>query len=171
LHADEFESLGGVSLAVELGAVSVDHLDVTPPHEIARLAASNTVGVLLPAVGLNLGSAHTADARAMVEAGAALALATDANPGSAPCLSMPLTMAVACRYGRLLPAEALNASTINAAYAAGVGRSAGSIQVGKRADLNVLDVTDYRDLVYWLGGNPVQTVIVAGRVVRSEECG
>jgi imidazolonepropionase len=168
LHADEFESLGGVSLAVALGALSVDHLDVTPPDEIARLAASDTIGVLLPAVGFNLGSANAAEARAMVEAGAALALATDANPGSAPCLSMPLTMAVACRYGRLLPAEALNAGTINAAYAIGLGGRVGSIQVGKEADVCILDVADYRHLVYWLGSNPIETVIVGGRVVRDE---
>jgi imidazolonepropionase len=167
LHADEFESLGGVALAVELGAVSVDHLDVTPSDEIARLAGSGTIGVLLPAVGFSLGSAHAAAARAMVEAGVALALATDANPGSAPCLSMPLTMAIACRYGRLLPAEALNASTINAAYAVGLGDRVGSIQVGKEADLCILDTPDYRDLVYWLGDNPVGTVIVRGRVVRN----
>jgi imidazolonepropionase len=165
LHADEFKSLGGVSLAVELGAVSVDHLDVTPPDEIARLAGSDTIGLLLPAVGLNLGSAHAAPARAMVEAGVALALATDVNPGSAPCLSMPLTMAVACRYGRLLPAEALNAGTINAAYAVGLGDRVGSLQVGKQADLCILNTPDYRDLVYWLGDNPVETVIVRGRVV------
>jgi len=167
LHADEFRSLGGVSLAVELGAVSVDHLDVTPPDELARLADSHTIGVLLPAVGLNLGSTHAAAARAMVEAGAALALATDANPGSAPCLSMPLTMAIACRYGRLLPAEALNAGTINAAYAVGLGDRVGSVQVGKVADLCILDTPDYRDLVYWLGDNPVETVIKRGRVVRN----
>jgi imidazolonepropionase len=166
LHADEFASLGGVSLAVALGAVSVDHLDVTPPDEIARLAASETIGVLLPAVGVNLGSGHAAPARAMADAGVALALATDLNPGSAPCLSMPLTMALACRYGRLLPAEALNAGTINAAYAVGLGDRLGSIQAGKRADLCILDVPDYRHLVYWLGGNPVKTVIVDGCVVR-----
>jgi len=169
LHADEFESLGGVSLAVALGAVSVDHLDVTPPDEIARLAASDTIGVLLPAVGFSLGSAHGAAARAMVEAGVALGLATDVNPGSAPCLSMPLTMAVACRYGRLLPAEALNAGTINAAYAAGLGNRLGSIQAGKQADLCIVDARDYRDLVYWLGDNPVETVIKRGQVVRNEE--
>jgi imidazolonepropionase len=168
LHADEFESLGGVSLAVELGAVSVDHLDVTPPDEIARLAASDTVGVLLPAVGFNLGGTHAPSGRAMIEAGVALALATDLNPGSAPCLSMPLTMAIACRYERLLPAEALNAGTINAAYAAGLGERAGSIQVGKRADLCILDTRDYRDLAYWLGGNPVETVIVRGQVIKDE---
>ena len=166
LHADEFASLGGVSLAVALGAVSVDHLDVTPPDEIARLAASATIGVLLPAVGVNLGSGHAAPARAMADAGVALALATDLNPGSAPCLPMPLTMGLACRYGRLLPAEALNAGTINAAYAVGLGNRLGSIQAGKRANLCILDVPDYRHLVYWLGGNPVKTVIVDGCVVR-----
>jgi len=171
LHADEFESLGGVSLAVALGALSVDHLDVTAPDEISLLAASDTIGVLLPAVGLNLGSAHAAPARSMADAGVILALATDLNPGSAPCFSMPLTMAIACRYGRLLPAEALNASTINAAYAVGLGDRIGSIQVGKLADLCILDVPDYRDLVYWLGSNPVGTVIKRGRVVRNGECG
>jgi imidazolonepropionase len=166
LHADEFESLGGVSLAVELGAVSVDHLDVTPSDEIAKLAASGTIGVLLPAVSLNLGSEHAAPARAMVDAGVAVALATDLNPGSAPCPSMPLTMALACRYGRLLPAEALNASTINAAYAVGLGDRIGSIQSGKQADLFILDAPDYRHLAYWLGGNLVEQVIKRGRVVR-----
>jgi imidazolonepropionase len=165
LHADEFESLGGVSLAVTLGAVSVDHLDVTPPDEIAGLAASGTIGVLLPAVAFNLGSAHAAPARVMADAGVALALATDLNPGSAPCLSMPLTMATACRYGRLVAAEALNASTINAAYAIGLGDRVGSLQVGKEADLCILDVPDYRYLAYWLGGNPVETVIKHGCVV------
>jgi imidazolonepropionase len=107
----------------------------------------------------------------MADAGVALALATDLNPGSAPCFSMPLTMAIACRYGRLLPAEALNASTINAAYAVGLGERVGSIEVGKQADLCILDLPDVRHLAYWLGGNPVETVIVRGRVVENEELG
>jgi imidazolonepropionase len=165
LHADEFESIGGVGLAVDCGAVSVDHLDVTPPGEIERLANSDTVGVILPAVGLNLGSTQFAPARAMVDAGVALALATDLNPGSAPCLSMPLTMALACRYGRLLPAEALNAGTINAAHALGLGDRVGSIEVGKQADLLVVDRPDYRHIVYWLGGNPVERVVKRGQIV------
>jgi imidazolonepropionase len=167
LHADEFESIGGVGLAVDCGAVSVDHLDATPPDEIDRLAGADTVGVILPAVGLNLGSTQFAPARAMVDAGVALALATDLNPGSAPCLSMPLTMALACRYGRLLPAEALNAGTINAAYAVGLGERVGSIEVGKQADLLVVDVPDYRSIVYWLGGNPVEWVVKRGQVVQA----
>jgi imidazolonepropionase len=166
LHADEFKSLGGVSLAVSLGAASVDHLDVTPPGEIEILASSDTLGVILPAVNLNLGSFHFAPARAMADAGVALAVATDLNPGSAPCPSMPLAMALACRYGRLLPAEAFNASTINAAHAVGLGDRIGSIEVGKQADLLIVDAPDYRHLAYWLGGNLVECVIKKGRVLQ-----
>ncbi len=166
LHADEFENLGGVTLAVEMGAASVDHLDVTPAEEIARLAASNTVGVVIPAVNFNLGSCHFADARALIDAGAALALATDINPGSAPCPSMPMVMAIAARYQRLLPAEALNAATLNAAYAVGLGDAVGSIQPGKRADILILDADDYRHLAYEFGANPVAAVIKAGQILE-----
>jgi imidazolonepropionase len=166
IHADEFESLGGVSLAVELGAVSADHLDVTPPAELDQLAGSDTVGVNLPAVPFNLGSTRFADARAMIDGGVALALSTDINPGSAPCPSMPLVMAIACRYQRLLPAEALNASTINAAYAVGLGDRLGSLEAGKQADLLVVDAPDYRHLAYQFGGNLVRQVIKRGRVAH-----
>ena len=163
LHADEFENLGGVTLAVELGATSVDHLDVTPAAEVARLAASDTIGVVIPAVNFNLGSCHFADARGLIDAGVALALATDINPGSAPCPSMPMVMAIATRYQRLLPAEALNAATINAAYAVGLGDEVGSLQPGKRADILILDTDDYRHLAYEFGVNPVEVVIKAGK--------
>lgn len=166
IHADEFKSLGGVSLAVELGAASVDHLDVTPIDEIGLLAASNTIGVVLPAVNFNLGSAQVAPMRQMADAGVALALATDLNPGSAPCPSMPLVMAMACRYGRLLPAEAMNAATLNAAYAVGLGGRLGSIEPGKQADLLIVDAPDYRHLAYWFGGNLVERVIKRGKTVR-----
>jgi imidazolonepropionase len=165
LHADEFVSLGGVSLAVEVGAVSVDHLDVTPPVEAQRLAAAPTIGVLLPAVTFNLGSTHFADARSMLDAGVAVALATDFNPGSAPCPSLPLVMAIACRYQRLLPAEALNAVTINAAHALGLGDRVGSLEVGKQADLIILNAADYRVLAYEFGGQPVAGVIKRGQRV------
>ncbi len=165
IHADEFENLGGVSLAVALNAVSADHLDVTPPAEVETLAASNTVGVVLPAVNFNLGSAHFADARAMIDAGVALALATDINPGSAPCPSMPLVMALAARYQRLLPAEALNASTINAAYALGLGDRLGSLEVGKQADLLIVNAPDYRHLAYQFGVNLVERVFKRGKNV------
>jgi imidazolonepropionase len=168
-HVDEFTPLGGLSLAVELGAVSADHLDATTPEEGARLAGSPTVGVVLPAVNFNLGSAHFADARRLIDAGAALALATDINPGSAPCPSMPLVMAMACRYQKLLPAEALNAATINAAHALALGDRIGSIEAGKQADLLLLDAADYRDLAYEFGGNLVRTVIKWGRIVRQNQ--
>jgi imidazolonepropionase len=116
-HVDEFSELGGLALALGLGAVSVDHLDVTGPEGIALLAASPAVGVVIPTVPFNLGGTHFAAARAMIDAGAAIALTTDINPGSAPCPSLPLAMAIACRYQRLLPAEALVAATLNAAHA------------------------------------------------------
>ena len=166
IHADEFETLGGVALAVELGALSADHLDVTPAAEVEALARSPTVGVVLPAVNFNLGSSHFADARAMIDAGVALALATDINPGSAPCPSMPLVMAIACRYQRILPAEALNASTINAAYAIGLGDRVGSIEVGKQADLLIVDAADYRHLAYQFGTNLVEGVIKGGHLQK-----
>jgi len=167
LHADEFENLGGVTLAVELGAASVDHLDVTPPEEVSLLAESSTLGVVIPAVNFNLGSCHFADARGLIDAGVALALATDINPGSAPTPSMPMVMAIAARYQKLLPAEALNASTINAAYAIGVGDSVGSLQPGKRADILILDTADYRHLAYEFGKNFVETVIKDGEIVST----
>ncbi len=164
IHVDEFTSMGGVTLAVELNAISADHLDVTTPEERERLANSSTVGVVLPAVNINLGSAHFADARALVDAGVALALSTDINPGSAPCPSMPLVMAMACRYQKLLPAEAMNAGAINAAHAIGLGDRVGSIEVGKQADLLIVDVPDYRHLAYQFGGNLVERVIKRGNL-------
>jgi imidazolonepropionase len=165
IHAGEFTALGGVALAVELGATSADHLDVMTPEETRQLAGSDTVGVLLPAVNFNLGSSHFADGRGLIDAGAAVALSTDINPGSAPCPSMPLVMAIASRYQRLLPAEVMNAGTINAAYAVGLGEQVGSIEVGKQADLLILSAADYRHLAYQFGHNLVGQVIKRGQVV------
>lgn len=164
-HVDEFVALGGVSLAVGLGALTVDHLDVTAGEAIGVIAASNTIGVLMPAVNFHLGTAHHANARALVEAGAAIALATDLNPGSAPCYSMPLVMALACRMYHLMPAEALNAATINAAHAVGLGAEVGSLEAGKQADVLILNAPDYRHLIYALGDQPVETVIKRGQVM------
>ena len=168
VHADEFVALGGTGLAVALGAISADHLDVTPAGDVAALARSETIAVLLPAVNFHLGSHHYANARAFVEAGAAIALATDFNPGSAPALSLPLVMAIACRYQKLLPAEVMNAATINAAHAIGLGDRVGSIEPGKQADLLLVDAPDYRHLVYWLGPNLVEGVVKRGRVMGNE---
>ena len=133
-------------------------------RSVEALARSSTLGVVLPAVNFNLGSSHYADARAMIDAGVALALATDINPGSAPCPSMPLVMAIACRYQRILPSEALNASTINAAFSVGLGDRVGSIEVGKQADLLVVDAPDYRHLAYQFGPNLVERVVKRGQL-------
>lgn len=165
-HVDEFTALGGLSLALSLGVTSVDHLDVSTPDEIAALADSSSVAVLLPAVNFNLGSTHFADARAILDSGAAVALSTDFNPGSAPCVSLPLVMGMATRYQKMLPSEALNAVTINAAHALGIANRVGSLAVGKQADVLILDVPDYRHLAYVLGGNPVETVIKRGQVLQ-----
>jgi imidazolonepropionase len=167
IHADEFVTLGGARLAVDLGAISADHLDVTPAAEIDIVAASATIAVLLPGVNFHLGSHHFAAARAWIEAGAAVALATDFNPGSAPILSLPLVMAMACRYQHMMPAEAINAVTINAAHAIGLGDRLGSLEPGKQADVLILDAPDYRHLVYWLGHNLVEGVIKRGKVHRT----
>lgn len=164
-HVDEFKTLGGVSMALALDATSLDHLDVTPHEEIQALSGSDTVAVLLPAVNFNLGSAHFANARALVDAGAAVALATDLNPGSAPCPSMPLVMGIATRYQRLTPAEALAASTLNAAHAIGLGHVTGSIEPGKRADLLILSRPDYRHLSYELGSILIEAMIKSGEIV------
>ncbi len=165
IHADEFEALGATRLAVELGAVSADHLVVTPPADIAALAQSDTVAVFLPGTPFGLNTGHYADARAFIEAGAAVALATDLNPGTSPCPSMQFIIALACRTMRMSPAEAVAAATINAAHAIRRGHVVGSLEPGKQGDLIVLDADDYRELAYQFGGNLVRTVVKAGRIV------
>jgi imidazolonepropionase len=164
-HVDEFNNLGGARIAIESGAISIDHLDAISDEEIALLAASETVGVVTPTVNFNFGSSEFADARKMIDAGCAIALSTDFNPGSAPCPSLPNAMAIACRYQKLLPAEALNAATVNAAFAVGLGLNAGSIEVGKKADLLILDTKDYRQLAYEFGGNLIAAVFKNGKAV------
>lgn len=165
IHADEFEPLGGAALAAELGAVSADHLAVTPSGDLQRMATAGVIAVLLPGTTFGLGSSHYADARTMVGCGLAVALGSDLNPGTCYCTSMPFIIALACRYLKLTPAEALCAATINAAYASGVGHRLGSLQPGKCADMIVLDGGDYRRLAYRFGDNPVVRVIKSGREV------
>ena len=166
IHTDEFKSLGGTSLAVELGATSADHLACTTDEEIELLGQSNTIGVLLPGTPFGLAEDHYSPARKMIESGVAVALATDLNPGTCYCESMPFIMALASRQMGMTPAETIVASTINAAHAAGLGREVGSLEVGKKADLLILDIPDYRHLTYRFGTNPVRSVIKAGRVVK-----
>ena len=165
LHVDEFAPLGGTALAVELGAVSADHLVTTPPEDIAALGAADTVAVSLPCTPFGLGHCDYTPASAILAAGGALALATDCNPGTAWNESMPFVLALACRYLHLTPAQALVAVTLNAAFAVGLGTRVGSLTPGYAGDVLILDVPDYRHLGYRFGTNPVRAVIKKGAVV------
>jgi imidazolonepropionase len=165
IHVDEFKPLGGTRLAVELGVTSADHLVCTPPDEIELLAQSDTIAVALPGTPFGLGHNEYTPARALIDAGGAVALATDCNPGTSWCENMQLIIALACRYMGMLPAEAISAATINAAHALDLGHEIGSLEVGKRADLLLLDVSAYQHLAYRFGTNLVQAVIAAGQVV------
>jgi len=165
LHADEFEPIGGATLAVELGAVSADHLVRTTDEQLAALAASDVIAVSLPGTPFGLGHHDYTRARRLIELGGALALASDLNPGTCWCESMQFIVALACRMLKLTPAEAINAATLNAAHALNLGRYVGSLEVGKQADVLVLDVPDYRHLGYRFGTNLVDTVIKRGQVV------
>jgi len=165
IHADEFAALGAARMAAEMGAVSADHLIRTPREEMGSLAASGTVAVLLPGTPFGLGEREFARAQDWLEAGVTVALATDLNPGTCYCGSMPFIVALGCRYMRLTPAQAVVAATLNAAYAIGQSSRIGSLEPGKAADLIVLDTDDYRDLAYRFGSNLVAKVIKAGKVV------
>lgn len=164
VHVDEFENLGGAGLACELGATSVDHAVKTSPSEITALGKSGTVVVSLPCTPFGLADPHYSPAREMLNADCLLALATDLNPGTAWCESMQVVMALACRYLKLTPAQALAASTINAAAAIGRQDRIGSLEVGKQADLLILSVEDYRHLGYRFGGNLVEKIIKKGKI-------
>jgi imidazolonepropionase len=164
VHADEFDNLGGASLAAELGAVSADHLVKTSPSDIQALARSNTVAVALPCTPFGLAEPHYTPARAILEAGGVLAIATDLNPGTAWCENIQIALALACRYMRLTPAQAIAATTINAAAAIARADRLGSLEAGKQADLLILSVPDYRHLGYRFGINLVQTIIKKGRL-------
>jgi imidazolonepropionase len=161
LHGDQFTEAGAVPLAIELGARSVDHLEATGDTGAAALARSEVVGVLLPASALFLGRPMP-PARKLVDAGAAVALATDFNPGSAFCESLPLVCSLACTQLRLSPAEALAACTVNAAHVLGRADRKGRLAPGCDADILVLDVPDWRYLAYHLGGDLGIEPFVAG---------
>ena len=165
IHADEFDNLGGAALAAELGAVSADHLVKTSVQDIAALAKSSTVAVALPCTPFGLAEPQYTPARAILEAGGTLALATDLNPGTAWCGDMQFAIALACRMMRLTPAQAIAAATINAAAAIGRSSQIGSLEPGKQADLVILSVPDYRHLGYRFGPNLVKTVIKKGCIV------
>jgi imidazolonepropionase len=163
LHGDQFTEQGAISLAIELGARSVDHLEATGEAGVRTLAASDVVGVLLPASALFLGRPMP-PGRALVDAGAAVALATDFNPGSAFCESLPLVCSLAATQLKLSPSEALGACTVNAAHVLGRADRLGRIAPGYRADLVLLDAPDWRYLAYHLGGHIVARVVTAGEL-------
>ena len=169
LHADEITSLGGAELAVDIGATSAEHLIMVSPHGVSKLGQSQTVAVLLPCTSLGLASSRFAPARDLIEAGAIVALATDFNPGSAPSGSMPLAVAIACSQMGMTPAESICAGTINAAYAIGREGEVGSIEVGKKADLVVYDVEDYREIPARAGMNLSAVVLKGGETVWERE--
>ncbi len=164
VHADEFENLGGVKLAVELGAVSADHLVKTSMEEISILGKSATAAVSLPCTPFGLTDPAYSPAGAILDADGILAIASDHNPGTAWCGNMQFVLALACRYLRLTPAQAIAAATINAAAAIQCSERSGSIHAGKQADLLILNVPDYQQLGYRFDGNLVQTVIKRGQV-------
>ncbi|GAB6171266.1 imidazolonepropionase [Paradesulfitobacterium aromaticivorans] len=165
IHADELEAAGGAELAARIEAVSAEHLLQASDRGIKDLAQAGVIAVLLPATSFNLAKNTYARARDMVAAGVPVALATDSNPGSSPTESMSLVLTLACLYLKLSPAEALTAATINAAHALQRAGLVGSLEVGKQADVLILDVPNLNYLPYHFGNNPVDTVIKKGKMV------
>ncbi len=169
LHADQLHQTGGAELAASLKAVSADHLIHASKNGIQQMVKSGTVAVLLPATGLSSLLPY-ADARAFIDAGVPVALGTDFNP-NCWCESMPFKIALACRYMKMTPAEAIAAATINAAASLDRADKIGSLEVGKQADVLVLNAPNYQFLAYQFGVNRIETVIKKGKVVvqRSEK--
>lgn len=165
VHTDQFNSLGMTRLAIEMGAATVDHLEAVTAVDVQHLARSETIGVVLPVAGFSLDDRY-APARELVDCGAAIALATNYNPGSAPSPSMALAIALATRKLRLTPAEAIVAATWNAACVLDLQDEVGSLEPGKRADLQLLDFRDERELAYEIGGPPPVLVVIGGERVR-----
>lgn len=163
LHADEIVTLGGAELAAEAGAVSADHLLHISDAGIQAMADKGVVATLLPLTAFSLKEPY-APARKIIDAGAALALATDLNPGSCFSGSIPLTFALACIYMNMSPEEALTAITLNGAAAVDRADITGSIEPGKRADMVLLHFDNFRVLPYYVGMNCVETVICGGRI-------
>ena len=165
VHADELEESGGARVAARMGADSADHLGAISAAGIEALAGSSTLGVLLPGTIFSLGLDNQAPARSMIDQGVALALATDFNPGSNWCESVPLTMAIACTRLKLHPHEALVMATLNAAHALGRAHDRGSLSVGKRCDCNILREETVDGLCHHLGLDPIDSVVRGGRRV------
>jgi imidazolonepropionase len=164
LHSDQFHCIGGVELGVDFGALSVDHLEASGSEQIAKIASSSTIATILPGVSLHLGI-PSAPGRKLIDAGAAVAVGTDLNPGSSPLFSISEALALSVRLNGLTVEEALVAGTVNAACALGIN-NAGRLETGCAADFLVLQSSDWRDLVYTLGANPIRDVWMGGKRVR-----
>jgi imidazolonepropionase len=164
LHSDQFHCIGGLELGIDFGALSVDHLEASGPEQIAKIASSSTVATILPGVSLHLGI-PSAPGRKLIDAGAAVAVGTDLNPGSSPLFSISEALALSVRLNGLTVEEALVAGTVNAACALGIN-DAGRLEPGCAADFLVLQSSDWRDLVYTLGANTVRDVWIGGEKVR-----
>jgi imidazolonepropionase len=171
MHADEFESSGGAALAVELGATSADHLGAVTEEGIRRLASSNVIATLLPSTLFMLGQTRYAPARKLIEAGAAVALATDFNPGTSPTLNMQFALTLACTQMRMTPAEAIAAATINAAWAVRRSDRVGSLEPGKQADVAIYNVQDYREIPYYAAVNFCIAAFKRGELVYAKDRG
>jgi imidazolonepropionase len=165
VHAEELNTTGGAELAVSLGAASADHLENVSDEGIAALAGSDTVATLLPGVSFFLGHRY-APARQLIDAGAAVAIASDFNPGSCMSFNMQLMMTIACTQMRMTPEEAITAATLNGAAALRISGQAGSIEAGRKADLCVLDVPNYRWIPYHFGVNHVEKVVKHGVILE-----
>jgi len=163
IHADQLSNSGAAGLAAELKAATADHLEKTDEQGIAALKSADVQPVLLPGSVYALGATHYPRAREMIEAGLAVVIATDFNPGSSPTPSMPMILSLACTQMKMSPAEALSASTINPAYSLGRGDQMGSLESGKMANFSIFDCEDYRELAYWFGVPQTHSVYVKGR--------
>lgn len=168
IHADEMSLLGGATLAADIGAVSAEHLLFSSGEGLRAMAARNVIAVLLPAAAFSLMIGHYADARTMIDLGVPVALGTDFNP-SCMVENMQLVIALACHLMRLTPAEAITAATINAAHAIARGSDIGSLEVGKRGDVVIMDIPNHRFLGYHFGTNLVDKVIKNGRIAFDSE--
>jgi imidazolonepropionase len=165
IHAEQFVHSGAAQLASELGATSADHLEQADSDDAHVLARSATIATLLPGSVYHLGLDRYAPARLLIESGAAVALATDFNPGTSPTCSMPLVLSLACTHMRMSPAEAISAATINGAHAVRRADSIGSLEAGKLADVTIVNANDYREIPYYFGVNLVDTTIKRGEVI------
>jgi imidazolonepropionase len=161
-HVDQLTNSGGAKLMAEMGATTADHLEQTDAEGIAALKDANVQPVLLPGSVYALGSTRYPRAREMIEAGLAVVLATDFNPGSSPTPSMPMVLSLACTQMKMSPAEAITASTVNAAYTLNRGDKIGSLEPGKLANFVIFDCQDYRELAYWFGMPQTHAVYVKG---------